>query len=114
MEIPRRGGASSLFSPRLLSKAIGWISCCPIERLAEFGGNAGSVVSGYTAKRLMVVECDGHEYHCRTKEQAQRNRFRDRSIQGMGTMVFRYTGAEIWRDVFECVKETVGILMKGS
>lgn len=43
----------------------------------------------------IVIECDGHNYHERTKEQAARDRRRDRWMQGQGFLVLRFTGSEI-------------------
>ncbi len=43
-----------------------------------------------------VVECDGHDYHERTKKQAARDKSRDRAMQALGLRVFRYTGSEIY------------------
>jgi very-short-patch-repair endonuclease len=48
----------------------------------------------------LVIECDGHAFHERTKQQASRDRARDRDLQSRGYPVFRYTGSDIWRDVF--------------
>jgi very-short-patch-repair endonuclease len=48
----------------------------------------------------LVVECDGHDWHERTRHQAERDRVRDRALQAEDIAVFRYTGSEIWRDVF--------------
>jgi hypothetical protein len=53
------------------------------------------------------VECDGFEYHDRTREQAIRDRMRDRTLQESG---FRYAGAEIWADVFGCARQALGFL----
>lgn len=50
----------------------------------------------------VVVECDGHEFHERTKEQAERDRRRDRELQILGYRVLRFTGREIWRDALAC------------
>lgn len=55
----------------------------------------------------VIVECDGHDFHERTKEQASRDRSRDRMLQQMGYVVFRYTGSDIWKDVFGCAAETI-------
>lgn len=44
----------------------------------------------------VVVECDGHEFHEKTKEQASRDKLRDRAIQMAGHRVFRYSGADIY------------------
>lgn len=44
-----------------------------------------------------VVECDGHDFHERTKEQVSRDKKRDREIVSKGYTVFRFSGSEIWR-----------------
>ena len=43
-----------------------------------------------------IVECDGHDFHERTKQQAQHDKQRDRFLQAEGFKVFRFTGSEIW------------------
>ena len=53
----------------------------------------------------LLVECDGHDYHERTKEQAKKDRSRDRQLQVAGFDVFRFTGAEIHADAFGCAEE---------
>jgi restriction endonuclease-like protein len=56
-------------------------------------------------QRHIVVECDGHDFHERTKEQAARDKQRDRWFQGQNYRVLRFTGSEIWRKPFECAHE---------
>jgi len=53
----------------------------------------------------IVVECDGHAFHERTKEQAAHDKARDRRMQGVGYKVFRFTGHEIYRNAFDCAGE---------
>jgi very-short-patch-repair endonuclease len=53
----------------------------------------------------MIVECDGHDFHEKTKEQARRDKQRDRFLQSRGYKVLRYTGSEIWADPTECSDE---------
>lgn len=60
--------------------------------------------------RLMIVECDGHDYHERTKEQARRDRQQDRFFQSKGFKVLRFTGSEIWADAHKCADEIVNEL----
>lgn len=55
----------------------------------------------------IVIECDGHDYHERTKKQARRDRTRDRWFQAQGIPVFRFTGSEIWREPKRCADEAV-------
>ena len=46
---------------------------------------------------MFFVECDGHDFHERTKEQAERDRSKDRAIQAANIPILRFTGREIWR-----------------
>jgi hypothetical protein len=55
--------------------------------------------------KRIFVECDGHDFHERTKEQAERDRSKDRAIQAAGIPILRFTGREIWRD-------PLGVLME--
>lgn len=52
--------------------------------------------------RLVFIECDGHDYHERTKEQAARDRSRDREMILAGITVLRFTGTEIYNDPAAC------------
>jgi very-short-patch-repair endonuclease len=55
----------------------------------------------------IVVECDGHEFHEKTKQQAARDKARDRALQSYGYRVFRFTGSEIWRNPIACAQEVL-------
>lgn len=61
---------------------------------------------------FIAVECDGHDFHERTKEQAARDKARDRYMQALGMVVFRYTGAEIWADAEAVAKALIADGMK--
>jgi hypothetical protein len=63
-------------------------------------------------EKKMIIECDGHDFHERTKEQAKKDRSRDRFLQSLGYLVFRYTGHEIWKDVFSCAHEALTTLSR--
>ena len=51
----------------------------------------------------VVIECDGHDFHEKTKEQAARDKRRDRDLQIAGWKVLRFTGSEIWRNPEACI-----------
>lgn len=57
--------------------------------------------------RVMIVECDGHDFHERTKDQARRDKQRDRWFQSRGYKVLRFTGSEIWADPDKCADEVI-------
>lgn len=52
--------------------------------------------------RRAVIECDGHDFHERTKEQARHDRRRDREVQSFGLPILRFTGSEIYADAVGC------------
>jgi len=60
-----------------------------------------------SGKSQLVIECDGHDYHEKTKEQASRDKERDRALQSCGYNVFRFTGSDIYKDAFKCVTESL-------
>lgn len=63
-------------------------------------------------KASCIVECDGHDYHERTKEQASKDKKRDRELQALGYTVFRFTGSDIWKNPTKCAQEVEDFLRK--
>lgn len=57
-----------------------------------------------------MVECDGHNYHERTSEQAKRDRKRDRDLTSQGFTVVRFTGSEIVSDTETVYQDLVQII----
>lgn len=55
--------------------------------------------------RPLIIECDGHNFHERTKEQAAKDRSKDRSATLSGYEFMRFTGSEIWRDPWGCAEQ---------
>lgn len=63
---------------------------------------------------MTVVECDGHNYHERTKKQAAHDKKRDRYMAKMGVGVIRFTGSEIYADPKGCADQCLKILEEDS
>src|SRR5688572_19962442 len=63
------------------------------------------LVNKKTGQIILAIECDGHDYHERTKEQARRDRSRDRKLLAAGINTVRFTGSEIYRDAGKCARE---------
>lgn len=53
----------------------------------------------------LVIEVDGHDYHDRTKEQASRDRKRDREMKLADYEVLRFTGSDVYRDSQQCTSD---------
>lgn len=65
---------------------------------------------------LFAIECDDHEFHEKTKEQALRDKKRDRDLMSVGYYVMRFTGSEIWNDpegvvieIYDLIKRLSGL-----
>jgi very-short-patch-repair endonuclease len=58
----------------------------------------------------IAVECDGHNFHEKTKEQAQRDKLRDRELQAKGIIVLRFTGSEIYNETYICLRDIEKVL----
>jgi very-short-patch-repair endonuclease len=58
----------------------------------------------------IVIECDGHDFHEKTKEQAARDKKRDRFIVSKGYKLLRYSGSEIYNNFESIIDEIDEIL----
>ena len=58
-----------------------------------------------------IIECDGHEFHQKTKEQVERDNTRMRSLQKQGYEVLKFSGTEIWHNPYKCASEILNIIL---
>lgn len=58
----------------------------------------------------IAIEIDGHEFHEKTKEQAARDKARDRRVTKCGYPVIRFTGSEVFANAFGCLIEAIETL----
>lgn len=58
-----------------------------------------------------AIELDGHDFHERTKEQAQRDKSRDRALTAAGWKMVRFTGSEVYRNARGCLEELNKLIM---
>ena len=57
----------------------------------------------------LAIECDGHEFHEKTKQQVARDKRRDRWLALHGISMVRFSGHEIWRAPVECAEQVFEI-----
>jgi very-short-patch-repair endonuclease len=57
------------------------------------------------ASTFRSVECDGHNFHERTKEQASHDKQRDRRLAAAGITTLRFTGSDIYNRLDQCIDE---------
>lgn len=58
----------------------------------------------------IVIEVDGHDFHEKTKEQAQRDKRRDRILISMNYKVLRFTGSEVYKNPVAVIKEIEDVI----
>ena len=63
--------------------------------------------------KLLVVEVDGHAWHEKTQEQAQRDKARDRDLIAARWRVVRFTAREVFADAVGCARQ-VGKILGGK
>lgn len=67
-------------------------------------------VKYWNAEKCYIVECDGHEFHQKTKEQVERDNKRTRNLQLAGYTVIRFSGTEIFHKPYQCGSEIKRII----
>lgn len=60
---------------------------------------------------FFAIECDGHEFHQKTKEQVEKDNKRQRDLQEAGYEVIRFSGTEIYHRAYKCAIEVKNIIL---
>jgi len=84
---------------------------------ADFVVETKGIVNTKEIIHRTIIECDGHDFHEKTKEQAQHDKERDRLLQKAGYTILHFTGSEIWADPQKCGQQIYDIIInsiKGS
>lgn len=61
--------------------------------------------------KMFVVECDGYEFHQKTKKQVEEDNKRHRELQSMGYEIIRFSGTEIYHAPRRCALEVKNIIL---
>ena len=70
-----------------------------------------STEGNFDKEYKLLVECDGHNYHNKTKDQVKRDNERDYNLKLAGYDILRFSGSQIYNDPFKCAKEIYEYLM---
>lgn len=63
-------------------------------------------------KFKLAIECDGYEFHQKTKEQVQRDNEREYDLKMAGYEVLRFSGTQIYNDPLKCAKDTYNYIIQ--
>lgn len=59
----------------------------------------------------VIVECDGHEFHKKTKSQVEYDNQREYDIKKMGYDILRFSGSQIYKNPFKCANDIFDYLI---
>ena len=60
---------------------------------------------------MFVIECDGYEFHQKTKQQVEYDNKRQRDLQEAGYEIIKFSGTEIWHRPYRCACEIKNIIL---
>lgn len=60
----------------------------------------------------LAIECDGYEFHQKTKEQVQRDNEREYDLKMAGYEVLRFSGTQIYNKPLKCAEDTYNYIMR--
>jgi very-short-patch-repair endonuclease len=98
--------APKLLGPRGQFDSVG-VVVFPQVQIAKFTVDFLAMFWNHRRNFIMpiAIECDGHDFHERTPQQAWHDKRRDRFFALNSIFVLRFTGREIRRDPVECARE---------
>lgn len=59
----------------------------------------------------VIIECDGHDFHHKTKKQVEYDNERQLALQTVGYEVIRFSGSQIYKDPLGCAEKAYKYIM---
>ena len=59
----------------------------------------------------LVIECDGHEFHEKTKAQVKKDNERDMALKMAGYDVLHFSGSQIYNEPFKCAEQVMEYIL---
>lgn len=59
----------------------------------------------------LIVECDGHEFHERTKEQVKHDNERAYALKKHGEDILRFSGSQIYNEPIKCANDVFDYIL---
>ena len=80
--------------------------------IADFYFEEDEYVNRFNTDKRIVIECDGHDFHQKTKEQVKHDNEREYDLKMAGYEVIRFSGSQIYNEPFKCAEDTYNFIMK--
>ena len=87
------------------------IECQNKKYYADIGIYGDEYVNCFLKENFtLIIECDGYEFHQKTKKQVEQDNKREYDIKMLGYDVLRFSGSEIYNDVDLCVDKILNYI----
>ncbi len=83
----------------------------PIDQYrTDFALHLTAENAGRSLSEWFAIECDGYEFHHKTREQVTRDKARERAITAEGFRVLRFSGTEIHHGLGDTLAEILTVI----
>lgn len=82
--------------------------------VADFLFERDEFVNKFNIDRKIIIECDGHQFHQKTKEQVQYDNEREYDLKMAGYEILRFSGSQIYNKPLKCAEDTYNYIFKGT
>lgn len=79
---------------------------------AFFANDIDGMVDVKNHGYMLAIECDGHEFHEKTKEQVAKDNEREYDLKMQGFDVLRFSGSQLYNKPFRCAAQTLDYIVK--
>ena len=67
---------------------------------------------GSGEKLMLIVECDGHDFHKTTKEQIKHDNERDFALKKSGYDVIHFSGSQLYENAWKCADDVCSYIQE--
>jgi len=78
---------------------------------ADFYFDPSCEIDNYDKSFKLIIECDGHDFHERTKAQVIKGNQRDYDLKIAGYDVLHFSGSQIYNEPFKCAEEAYNYIV---
>ena len=80
--------------------------------IVDFYFEEDEYVNKFNTDKKIIIECDGYEFHQKTKEQVQKDNEREYNLKMAGYEILRFSGTQIYNNPFKCAEDTYNYIIK--
>ena len=80
--------------------------------IVDFFFEKDQYVNQFNTDKKIIIECDGYEFHQKTKEQVKHDNEREFDLKMAGYEIIRFSGSQIYNNPFKCAEDTYNFIMK--